>query len=95
MSAVRRTVLTLAYGIEACEPKTEYIRVLAFNGKGRELLAEMRKKSALPVYHTLPSDMKQSPTVRYEALASDLYGLYMGATRAAGEDFRLNSIYVS
>ena len=95
MSAVRRTVLTLAYGIEACEPKAEYIRVLAFNGKGRELLAEMRKKSALPVYHTLPSDMKQSPTVRYEALASDLYGLYMGATRAAGEDFRLNSIYVS
>ncbi len=95
MSAVRRTVLTLAYGIEDHIPSAEYIRVLAFNSKGRELLAEMRKRSSLPIYHTLPSDMKDSATVRYEGLSADLYGLYTGAVKEAGEDFRANSIYVS
>jgi len=95
MSAVRRTALALAYGLEAFEPKAEYIRVLAFNERGRGLLASMRKTATLPIYHTLPSDMDSSLSARYEALASDLYGLYTHAPTPAGEDFRANSIYVN
>jgi predicted nucleotidyltransferase len=95
MSAVRRTVLSLAYGIKEFSPEPEYIRVLAFNEKGRALLAEMRKKATLPIYHTLPSDMNSSLLVKYEALSTDMYNVYADKILSAGEDFRANSLYLT
>ncbi len=95
MSAVRRTVLALAYGIREFSPEPEYIRVLAFNEKGRNLLAEMRKKATLPIYHTLPADMTDSLLVKYEALSTDMYNLYTDNVFPAGEDFRANSLYLT
>ncbi len=95
MSAVRRTVLALAYGIREFSPEPEYIRVLAFNEKGRNLLAEMRKKATLPIYHTLPADMNDSLLVKYEALSTDMYNLYTDNVFPAGEDFRANSLYLT
>lgn len=50
------------------EKKPEFARVLAFNEKGRRLLAEIRKKSNIPVFTNITKEMFD----KYEILNTDL-----------------------
>lgn len=72
----------------------QYVRVLGFNGKGRELLAAAADQSMLPVI-VKPANYKNSCNVllkrmlEIEAMATDLYvlGYSRKASRTAGQEF--------
>ncbi len=52
----------------------QYIRVLAFNKKGKELLKEAKLKATLPIYHSFAKLQKDFPVfAEKEALATDLF----------------------
>ncbi len=60
MSRVRRTVLFSFFGIDKSflSKKPDYLKVLAFNDKGRELLKRMKNTAEIPVI-TKPADSKK------------------------------------
>ena len=69
-----------------------YIRVLAANARGRELLAMMRKTAAVPVV-TKPADGRKLPEegrrlFALEARATDLYDLACPMIPPAGREWR-------
>lgn len=77
----------------------QYIRVLGFNSKGRELLSKIKKSATLPVM-VKPADYKNScnPLLRrmleIEANTTDIYVLAYGNTefRGAGQEFTQNLV---
>ncbi len=78
----------------------QYIRVLGFNKKGRELLSQMNRKASLPVV-VKTADFKNScnPLLKrmleLESLATDLYvlGCKNPAFRKAGQEFTQNVLF--
>lgn len=91
---IRRILMCAYLGItsEDSETPPPYIRVLAFNDKGRSLLRQMNKKSTLPII-IKPSEAKNlsAEAVRIfdlESLATDLYMLSAPSTdlRKSGSD---------
>ena len=56
----------------------EYIRILGFNNKGRELINLLKEKSSLPVIHN-PQDLKAtSKIMSYEVRATNIYNSISG-----------------
>ena len=92
---LRRMVLWAYLGLfpETLPVRVPYLRVLAANGRGRALLAEMRKRAALPVL-TKPAGVRRlSPEAqavfRQEARATDLYTLaFPGVPAPGGAEWR-------
>ena len=86
-----RMVLWAYLGLEpaAFPRQVPYLRVLAANGRGRELLGRMRKCAGLPIL-TKPADVRELPPAagelfRQEVRATDLYTLaYPDLFAAAG-----------
>lgn len=86
-----RMVLWAYLGLEpaAFPRQVPYLRVLAANGRGRELLGRMRKCAELPIL-TKPADVRELPPAagelfRQEVRATDLYTLaYPDLFAAAG-----------
>ena len=76
-SRIRRIILRAYLGIEKVPEKPQYIRVLAFNEKGRDLLAQIKKSSALPVI------------VKY----SDAKALGGEILESVEQEFRLTDVY--
>ncbi len=81
LSRLRRMALCAALGITAADTKRppEYIRVLALNQTGRQLLREIKEKASLPVV-TKPAGVKALgeralSMFQQEAAATDLYAL--------------------
>ncbi len=81
LSRLRRMALCAALGITAADTKRppEYIRVLALNQTGRQLLREIKEKASLPVV-TKPAGVKALgeralSMFHQEAAATDLYAL--------------------
>lgn len=80
----------------------QYIRVLGFNSRGRELLAEINRKSSLPVI-TKTADFKQHPDpllrrmLAIEAAATDQYVLTCPSPkfRSGGQEFTRGVIRIS
>lgn len=99
LSRIRRMALHAFLDIRASDVRTEpqYIRVLAFNERGRELLALMRKKSALPVLTRAAGLRRLSPEGRrifeLEAAACDIRGLFCQEPQPFGLDFKSNPLY--
>lgn len=60
-SAVRRAVLCGYLQIPASLPEISYLRVLAFNEKGQEILRKMKERSTLPVVSSLSPQMREDP----------------------------------
>jgi len=91
MSRLRRMLICACLGItaEVTEQPPPYIRVLAMNSRGMELLKQARKKTRLPVI-TKPASVHKLPehAVRMfeiEATATDLYTLaYPDENKRAG-----------
>lgn len=87
---LRRMVLWAYLGLEVSKlPQTvPYLRVLAANGRGRELLSAMRKTARLPVL-TKPADVRRlgaeaEAVFEQEARCADLYALAYPDLSAAG-----------
>lgn len=86
---LRRMVLRAYLGLKDTPEKVPYLRVLAANARGRELLARMRKTAAVPAV-TKPADVRRlsgpaQELFRLEAKAADLYALaYPDLRMAAG-----------
>lgn len=76
MSRIRRIILRAYLGIYDNSGKAPYIRVLGFNSKGREILAQIKKKADLPII-TKYSDCDETVKEYFEKECSytDLYNL--------------------
>ena len=88
---LRRMVLWAWLGLtpEEMPPQVPYLRVLAANGLGRELLARMKKTAALPILtkpnHIRRLDEAAQKLFALEARAADLYALaYPDLSAAVG-----------
>ena len=74
---IRRLVLSAFLQIENSESEIPYVKVLAFNDKGIEILRKIKEKSALPII------TKHSDTEKLEGYAKELYE----------QEIRLTDIY--
>ena len=101
-SAIRRLTMCAAIGIEngICTGVPPYIRVLAFNDKGREYLSMVKDKSSIPVI-TQPKEIfalseHAQRVFAMGAYAKDLYELGFSDSyhKACGNDYRLGPVIV-
>lgn len=97
-SRIRRIILRAYLGITKDIPKSpQYIRVLAFNGKGREMLSKMKKSASLPVI-TKYSDAKANgeeiqKLFEFESGLTDIYNLGYKIPRPCEEE-KTKQIYI-
>ncbi len=90
-SRIRRIILRAYLGISSAIPKKPlYIRILGFNGKGRELLGNMKKSATLPII-TKYADAKAYGGAILEAFEresayTDLYNLSFLTPRPSETD---------
>lgn len=93
---IRRVVLSSLMNMTPGR-KLDYIRVLGFNGKGRELLAEIKKKSNLTTV-TKTADFKpcDDSMFEFDILATDLAALCCNdkSKRSAGADYTTSPIII-
>lgn len=96
-----RRLITAAYlGIthaDAVAPPP-YLRILGFNGKGRELLSEMQIHATLPFHTSLKALMEQGPMARrfgtLECDATALYTLLLPTIYPSGYELTAPGIYL-
>lgn len=99
---IRRILLSAYLGIskKLAEKPLPYIRVLAFNDTGRNILRKMKDTASLPILTKTADVIKLSEDARMifsaEALASDLYSLSCPDKnlRKSGRDYIVSPIYV-
>lgn len=97
-SRIRRIVARAYFGVTADTPiDPPYVRILAFNGRGRALLKSMRKDGLKLI--TRPSDIRRlSPDAarlgELEAKVTDLYSLFMPSVVPCGSEWRRTPVYV-
>ena len=68
----------------------QYLHVLAFNSKGRELLAEMKKVATMPIITRYAgiNDERMKKLFDKEAQITDIYSLGFKSIRNCGEEQR-------
>ncbi len=102
MARIRRMLLSAYLGIERDDMISEppYIRVLAFNSKGRAILREISKKSPLPII-VKPADAKKlddsaRAVFEKEVRATDLYRLLSpnAENRGGGQEWKVSPVKV-
>ena len=79
-SRIRRIILRAYLGITNDMPKNpQYLRILAFNEKGREMLSDMKKSAQLPVITKYAQAKAQSEEIKklfeFESKLTDIYNL--------------------
>lgn len=96
---IRRLALWAFLGITQLDrPQTPpYIRVLAFNDRGRGILREMKEKATLPIL-TKPADAEHLGETGQRLFAlenrcTDLYALCFDPIRPAGLEYTTSAIY--
>ena len=102
LSRIRRMIFCAYLGITKEESQTlpPYVRVLAFNDKGREVLKAARKQATLPLItkpaHAFDLGGDARKIFEREALACDLYHLALPGWKNTpwGVDWRQDAIYV-
>lgn len=93
-------ILTCAYlGVtkELLAEKPQYIRVLAFNDRGAEVLRKMKKSSTLPVVMSPARDKNKLSDIgkallEKDILASDLYGLMTPSVKSCSSDYYTGAV---
>ncbi len=76
MARIRRIILRAHLGIYDNSAMAPYIRILGFNGKGRNILSKMKKTADLPIitkYSQCSDDIREN--FEKECLYTDLYNL--------------------
>lgn len=94
MARIRRIMLALLIGItkEDMEQLPPYGRILAFNERGREILARAKDKAKIPFASSIAKLSQLSDTAErfaeLEIRASDIYGLALDTITSAEKDYR-------
>lgn len=94
MARVKRVIMSLLLGIKREDTlmPPPYIRVLAFNRRGAEILGIAGKTAKLPVGTSLAKLSRTSPGAKHfaelEARAGDIYSLALDRITPAGKDYR-------
>lgn len=81
----------------------QYLRLLAFSFRGRQLLKIMRKNASLPVIHKPAAYVSDTPSaspalknmLRFDILATDLYVLGCPQPRRGGLDYLTGAVMLS
>jgi predicted nucleotidyltransferase len=99
LSRIRRILTCLFLGLEQREMdlKSPYLRVLAFNDRGRALLRKAGETSALPLISgAIPRNPEAKQYFALEARATDLYGLFApeGVLEPCGLEKAHHPVYV-
>lgn len=91
---VRRAILSALLEIDGTlvNMSPQYIRVLAFNDRGREILNEIEKKTKLPIITKVADYKENSPMFAAEIRATELSSICRGFRR--GLDFIQSPAYV-
>ena len=94
MSRIRRIMLSLLIGItkEDMKQTAPYGRILAFNERGREILAKAKDTASIPYATSIAKLSQLSPEAErfaeLEIRASDVYGLALETVTSAQKDYR-------
>lgn len=91
LSRIKRILLYAMLGITREDAALEpgYIRVLAFNQRGREILRAAKKTALLPVYHSFARLERDFPLhAEKEALASCLFAAALPRPQAGFSEYR-------
>ena len=94
MARIKRILLSLLIGItrEDMTHMPPYGRILAFNDRGREILAAAKGKAVLPYGSSLAKLSQKNKVARrfaeLEGKASDIYGLALDTVTSADNDYR-------
>lgn len=89
---IRRIVLASFLGIrkELCSEQPPYIKVLAMNEKGREILREAKKKASLPIITKAADAEKLNETAKkmyeLESVFTDIYSLAAPEVQPCGRE---------
>lgn len=94
---IRRLTLHAFLGLTQAARDPQYLRVLAFNDRGRALLAQMRHTARLPVV-TKPARVRAMTAAAresflQEAVFTDLYGLFFPQVKPGGAEWRNSPCY--
>ncbi len=74
-SAVRRAVLCGYLGLSATLPELTYLRVLAFNETGQEILKTMKKAASLPILSSLSPEWSNDPLAQAQLRGDEIFAL--------------------
>lgn len=74
-SAVRRAVLCGYLKIPAYLPEISYLRVLAFNEKGQEILRKMKTSATLPLCPSLSPQQSSDPLVQAQLRGDEVFAV--------------------
>ena len=94
MARIRRILLSLLIGItrQDMTHMPPYGRILAFNERGRDILAQAKGRASIPFATSLAElAKKNSVTKRFaelEGKASDIYGLALDTVTSSADDLR-------
>ena len=99
MSRLKRMLLSLYLGLSREDLRREipYLRVLAFNDRGRQILRTAKETAALPlVSGSLPDTEAAGAYFAMECRATDLYGLFAppGTVEPTGREKTAGPVYV-
>ncbi len=95
LSRIKRIVIFALLGIEKSllETTPQYIRVLAFDEKGRALLKKAKEKATLPIYHSFAKLQNDFPLfAEKETLASDLFRYACKVIPKGNPDFQSSKL---
>lgn len=90
-SRIRRIIMRAYLGItEDMDTEPQYLRVLAFNERGRKMLSQMKQTAKLPIVTTYASikDKAVKTAFEQEARFCDIYSLGFKNPRPCGEEQR-------
>lgn len=92
---IRRAILSALLDIDKdlTTSSPEYIRVLAFNDRGRDILAEIKEKTALPIITKAADYKEKTPMFNAEVRATELSSICRDVKR--GLDFMVSPVYLS
>ena len=90
-SALRRAVLCGYLKIPASLPPITYLRVLAFNQRGQEMLREMKERASLPAVSSLSPAMEIDPIhsamVKVQLRGDEYFALTLTSPLSRRQDF--------
>lgn len=90
-SRIRRIIMRAYLGItDDMDTKPQYLHILAFNERGREMLSQMKQTAKLPIVTTYASikDNAVKTAFEQEAQFCDIYSLGFKNPRPCGEEQR-------
>ena len=91
MATVRRMIIAPFLGIKKAEPTIPFLRVLAFNSRGAEIMKNVKKSSGLPLITNFTPELAAVPEfaeqIALERRATDIFSLATPVIGSAFSDY--------